>query len=326
MKCNLCDKEFTKGILLNNHIKKEHNMSKYDYLLQTEYNGIHPKCACGCGKEVRYNDKKRFATFYSDHLRYVYKDRIKKIPEYTYHDIDNKLKRYNITRDQLKKYYDDYILILIPMSNIVKETTIDKRTILKWWRELDFILDENDFKRITKIQQFHWNNKNVPTIDTLILTNIYNFIKKHPNTFSLPNLRTKFNLKESRHVLYKGLCDNYDKNEIDKFLKFGVVSKPEMNFFFILSYYFGQKNISKQFKLNRKVYDFKLGNKILIEYDGEYWHSTDKAKENDKIKDEIAIKEGYTLFRIKEKEEKDIEILKKIEKLWKQDQKLNLLK
>jgi hypothetical protein len=45
--------------------------------------------------------------------------------------------------------------------------------------------------------------------------------------------------------------------------------------------------------------DFKIGNKI-IEFDGDYWHSTEKQKEIDKLRDTYLIGKGYDVLRIKE--------------------------
>lgn len=47
--------------------------------------------------------------------------------------------------------------------------------------------------------------------------------------------------------------------------------------------------------------DFKCGN-VIIEFDGEYWHSFTHAKKRDKIKDKFLIRNGYSLLRIKEQE------------------------
>jgi len=48
-----------------------------------------------------------------------------------------------------------------------------------------------------------------------------------------------------------------------------------------------------------KFYDaLVIGTKNLIEVDGSYWHSKPKVIENDRIKDLMAVKHGYTLYRI----------------------------
>ena len=60
----------------------------------------------------------------------------------------------------------------------------------------------------------------------------------------------------------------------------------------------------KQFKLGKRfLFDFHINNtKLLIECDGEYWHSLPKRIKLDKEKDEYAIERGYKVIRLKEKE------------------------
>jgi very-short-patch-repair endonuclease len=99
-------------------------------------------------------------------------------------------------------------------------------------------------------------------------------------------------------------------------LKSGLSSKTEMEYFTILKYFFGS-DIKKGFKLKNKFYDFILLDKILIEFDGDYWHGLLKNKLNDMEKDRIALDEGYILYRVKESESKDIEHINKLFKLTK---------
>ena len=49
--------------------------------------------------------------------------------------------------------------------------------------------------------------------------------------------------------------------------------------------------------------DFKCGDKV-IEFDGDYWHSTEKQKERDRLRDEYLTFNGYQVLRIKESEYK----------------------
>lgn len=54
---------------------------------------------------------------------------------------------------------------------------------------------------------------------------------------------------------------------------------------------------------NRAIYDFLLPEyNSLIECDGEYWHSNEKAKKRDDFKNKLAEKHGYELIRLKEKD------------------------
>ena len=53
----------------------------------------------------------------------------------------------------------------------------------------------------------------------------------------------------------------------------------------------------------------------MIELDGSYWHSSEEAKENDKYKNGLAIKNGFQILRINENNIKDINILIKIKNI-----------
>jgi len=86
-----------------------------------------------------------------------------------------------------------------------------------------------------------------------------------------------------------------------------------------------------QFQLDYKFYDFKIkGKKILIEVDGDYWHCNPKkypdgpinkkqqfAIKNDKFKNLLAKKSGYTLIRVWEEDinKRPLVVLEKLKKL-----------
>jgi len=55
--------------------------------------------------------------------------------------------------------------------------------------------------------------------------------------------------------------------------------------------------ITRQFKLGYRYYDGQYG-KILLELDGERWHRSDSHKKRDALKDSIAKRHGFTLYRI----------------------------
>lgn len=56
--------------------------------------------------------------------------------------------------------------------------------------------------------------------------------------------------------------------------------------------------IERQFRIGRKSFDGKIGN-ILIEIDGERWHSTPEAVKRDSEKDKLATSLGYIMLRIR---------------------------
>lgn len=74
-------------------------------------------------------------------------------------------------------------------------------------------------------------------------------------------------------------------------------TKPELMFEKILK----DRNIEyiKQYQVKHKFYDFYLPNKnLLVEIHGDYWHSLENMKANDKCKKELALENGYKLSTI----------------------------
>lgn len=67
--------------------------------------------------------------------------------------------------------------------------------------------------------------------------------------------------------------------------------------------------------MDRKIYDFLLFDKLIIEFDGEYWHSLDKNIKNDIEKNKLAIDNGYSIFRVSDKKAKDPNVIIKIKKI-----------
>src|SRR3990167_3038043 len=59
--CKLCDKKKIKNLTsLGIHLARSHNdndMSTTDYIIKFQYNGIVPKCKCGCGSPVKIKKK-----------------------------------------------------------------------------------------------------------------------------------------------------------------------------------------------------------------------------------------------------------------------------
>jgi len=56
-KCKICDGYFASERHLSFHIKKEHRLSKREYIVDYILSGNIPKCKCGCGEEVRVKSK-----------------------------------------------------------------------------------------------------------------------------------------------------------------------------------------------------------------------------------------------------------------------------
>lgn len=328
--CKYCNKIINGSTIqlkirnLRKHLIDVHNEEYIDYIINIKYNGKRPKCECGCNKFTNFN-KGKFYKYYKDHKNKVigkYKC-LKKIKTYDkiILDIQRKLQTVNLTIDDIKNYYTDFIDFKSSLKDIEKLSSLDKRTIKSYWKILNLINNIDDFNRVVKKHQFIWADKNNKKggrilINENILLDIKIFMENNKNKFTIKEIKNKFNISDYTDlVVYKRLCETFNKEYINQLLKSGNSSKPEIEYFNILKYFYGD-SIKKQFRLENKIYDYILLDKILIEFDGNYWHSLPRIKKNDKIKDNIAIKNGYYLIRIKENESNNIEILNKINKLY----------
>jgi len=75
--------------------------------------------------------------------------------------------------------------------------------------------------------------------------------------------------------------------------------------------------IERQFKIGTKYFDARHGLNIL-EIDGTRWHSSKKDLKNDNFKDNIATRNGFTIYRIKLDRVKDVpKILEENKELFK---------
>jgi hypothetical protein len=75
-KCSICGTPFKSSIFRGRHLKQEHEMSLEDYVVKTVYNGIKPKCKCGCGKDLIFAEKLKGTWYYE----YVYNHSPRKQP------------------------------------------------------------------------------------------------------------------------------------------------------------------------------------------------------------------------------------------------------
>ena len=306
---------------LSFHLKFKHNISLEDYSLKYIYNGHVPKCACGCNENVKFF-KGRYLKYFSDHKNAVLpSDEIKKktrINRQIKNDLNYRLERLGFNVDELIDLYNKFINFEINLSDIEKIYAIDKRTLKKYWNELQIINNNEEFERICKRHKHYWANKNdahKTLIPENILFEIYGFLVKNSGKYTLKEIKNILNLEYTTLVIYKRLIEIFNKKEVNELLKLGISSKPEIEFFNVLRYYYG-KDIQKNFILEKKHYDYILLGKILIEYDGDYWHSNIRNVIIDKEKNSIAQNNGYVIIRIKDSEAKNIEVINNINILY----------
>lgn len=77
MFCKICNKEFSNDKSgegkFYTHLRFEHNISKKQYVILTEYDGVAPKCACGCGEEAGWQNRIGFREYAKAHRRFKHR-------------------------------------------------------------------------------------------------------------------------------------------------------------------------------------------------------------------------------------------------------------
>lgn len=156
-------------------------------------------------------------------------------------------------------------------------------------------------------------------------------------------LLRRLNLTEEKiRLIYKEYSDTHEtlktlqkKHKIDYrvlkkyFIKYNACTKEELEevafakkyknatsigeetLYTLLCNLFGPDRIRRQHKISFYYFDFLVDDKFIIEYDGYYWHNL--VKNNDNIKTQTAISNGYILYRVREDEERQVNFLKEIQ-------------
>lgn len=324
IKCEICGRTFKSSIkgkekqALALHIRWTHKEIKIqDYVEKFFYKGERPKCACGCGKYTNYS-KFKFQKYFLDHKNKTSptQEVLNKIKasKGKINTIEKRLERLCYSKEDFKLFFEKFMNKEVDFSDLNRETSLDKRTIKKYWKELGFINDLDKFERIIKINQIAARKRSEALkikIDENILSDIYLFLQENPKKHTLREITNKFYLNVTPVVLEKRLKEEYGSGSLKNFLKSAGTSDAETEFYNVLKFYFG-KSIRHHFTLENKIYDYILCEKVLIEFDGKYWHSSECAIKNDKEKDEIALKNNYHILRISEIDSKNPEILLKI--------------
>jgi very-short-patch-repair endonuclease len=74
IQCKLCNYKIDNKIKFAKHVLHEHKLNRQNYLIQTEYNNIHPTCICGCGTLMKYNATlANFPKYIKKHLHIIQK-------------------------------------------------------------------------------------------------------------------------------------------------------------------------------------------------------------------------------------------------------------
>ena len=348
-KCSICGTIFEDNIKpnvtikLKKHLMDEHCIDYKTYILNTFHGGVNPTCACGCGEEVNFKAKN--ALFDESHgfRKYV---TCAHAGRNRHNTIKNKVFKWD-DKNWVLEYYENlygieniisaFIKFMDGMgaSEVSKEQNMDVRTMRGSWVRLGLITKEELDKESKKRKGIVSNSKRKIKFDNYeeICEDLFFIIKNHPQKYNIRSLIKYYNktnktkLEVDPTVVNRTLIDCYGETIYD-YLQFGSHSKEELDLLNVLQYYFSKYKIicGKRIYYGSKTkkeyysYDFCLGNKLIIEYDGSgYYHSDQQTIEHDKIKENFAIKNGYVFMRVSDAEAKNIELLLKIKKILEND-------
>jgi hypothetical protein len=305
-----------------NHIKNKHNLSNSDYFLKHFMGNTKQYCLCGCGNETKFF-KGKFHKYHSNHKNNVKPNTstINKIKKNANErgEINNLINRIGINVEDIEKAYYDFMELKKPMSKLSEELFIDFRTLKSYWFKLGLIENKETFKRFTLKSKSKWlNSINKPNDNiVLLLKENIHIVKTYLNDkkiVTFDDILSLLGVKVDKNYLSWFLKENLNTTEIKK-IKFIKQSQIEINFLNVLKFYFGN-SVLGSFELNGKIFDYKLGKKILIELDGGYWHSKEDVIKNDLIKNNIAKECGFILIRVSDKEVKNLEFINKLKKIY----------
>lgn len=192
----------------------------------------------------------------------------------------------------------------------------------------------DEVKNIIKVknEEYRDENKNLLILKGLsslkltddILLEILNDYKNNPN--NQKSIKDKYNVDFRTLKSYwnkRNIITDFQFKKISRSKKFlgnrdltKLVSKPEKDLFDRLVRVFGKDNVTPCFIIPNTivVYDMCIFGKILIEYDGYYWHKIRIGK-NDKYKNNLAKDSGYILYRVEEDKYRKINLDIEIEKI-----------
>jgi very-short-patch-repair endonuclease len=146
---------------------------------------------------------------------------------------------------------------------------------------------ENELKRLGK-------SKN----DFLLMLNDY-VMNIHNRNSIAEKYGVDFRTMKSWWLFFQ-LISSADLKRLTKYRQLNSNSSiPEAKLYNLLKDKFGEDNVKRCYELGGYYYDICLFEKVLVEYDGYYWHKIVKNK-NDEIKNALAKDRGYCLFRVEE--------------------------
>lgn len=160
----------------------------------------------------------------------------------------------------------------------------------------DLITDERN-KKISKAKTLYWQGRTECEKSDFIKSRVVPKVRERMGEEAYRAQLREKGLKGYQTLMYKGsakMLNNFEQEMVDQIIRKGYICIT-------------------QFEVDKWYYDSYLPEKnLIIEFDGDYWHpktledcTNDRLKRQwhiDRMKDELAIKKGYKIIRIRESE------------------------
>ena len=166
---------------------------------------------------------------------------------------------------------------------------------IKWYSKIKTYFGQD------RIGKSPWN-KGLTKYDSLSLMSIS---KIHTMKYKLGINNCGFKKGHINTLLQRKICSDIMKNggaiKARMCVKHNRISNAELKFKNILDTL--KINYNQQFAKGKYCFDFYVKNyNLIIEIDGNYWHSYPYYKNSDLIKNDFVVQKGYYLMRIWESE------------------------
>lgn len=146
---------------------------------------------------------------------------------------------------------------------------------------------------------------------------IINIFNEYKNThLTLSQLQEKYDVDNRvlKKYFLKFACSDEELKTIAFNKKYrNATSSGEETLYVLLCNQFGKDKVKRQFNLSFYYYDFLIDSKLIVEYDGFYWHVL--MENNDEIKNQLAINNNLFIYRVKENEKREVNFLNELQNI-----------
>jgi N-acetylglutamate synthase-like GNAT family acetyltransferase len=302
MNCSICE-AFVKGNQgLSKHLKKYHNLSCEDYVIQHVYGGVAPTCGCGCDQKTKFRKAGSFdfPKFLRGHKTQDIKDKIEQgrlktcLEKFgTTCSLQNSEVKQKTIETNLDKYGVEHYSQTKEYKEKLTNTTLERYGV-EWYTQLQCHKDKHSnnlpWENITE----YCKNKNYEPC----------FTKEE---YVTNRTRLKFKCVEHNVVFESNVCNVQKLSGVQcPSCKSKGVSAAELKVADYVETFAEVKRNDKSIISPQELDIFVPAKKTAVEFDGLYWHSELHKPHNYHLDKFNACREaGVRLIQIYEDEWRD---------------------